>query len=318
MITRISTASMQNSILANLRANQNKLYETQIQALTGNKINSIADNPVDAAKILGFNDSLGKLESYQKNVSVAQSEFETLDGTLKLVQDKLQRLNELANSAANEYNTPETLQAIKNEVSAIKTSLIGFANTQYDGRYIFAGTNTAQPAFSTSDNGSITYDGTPSTGDYKRRLEVSEGTYLTLNAPGDTVFGSYDADTDTGNGIFGTISEFEKALDNAMSDDEAVSKAGFSAIRSNIINENLANLDNVTNIRTQFGTEAQKADLSETSLTDNVTLLKSDRSKIQDIDTAEVYSNLLYQQYALQASMQVSAMSLQPTLLDFI
>ncbi len=318
MITRVSTISMQNNLINQLASNQSKMYELQIQAMTGKKVNSFLDNPVDAAKILTLNNGIGKVESYQKNVAAAQGEYDAMDSALEIVVEKLQRVNELANSAANEYQTKESLEAIKNELASIKQTIVDMANTQYDGKYIFSGTNIETPSFIMSDDGTITYGGTPQTGDYKRQLEVAEGTYLTLNAAGDSVFGSYNAVDGTGEGLFKTISDLEKAIDEASSDDEAVSKAGFAAIRESI-NSVHNDITTVTNTRTQFGTLAQKADLSENSLADNLILLQSDRSEVQDVDLFEAYSNLISQQYALQASMQVGAMTLQQSsLLNYI
>lgn len=318
MITRISTVSMQNNLINQITNNQNKFYELQNQALSGNKINSIIDNPVGAAKIIILNDGLSKLESYKKNVSAAQSEYEIMDNTLANVVDRLQRANELANSASNEYNTPENLQAIKNEISSIKETILSLSNTQYMDMYIFSGTNTNTNAFTLNDDGSVVYNGTPQTGDYKRQLEVADGTYLTLNAPGDNLFGSYDVATQTGSGIFKTLTELEVALDSASSEDATVSSEGFEKIRSSI---NLVQdgIETVTGVRSRYGTYAQKADMSANSLEENSILMKGDLSEIKDVDLAEIYSNLITQQYALQASMQVGAMTLQQSsLLNYI
>ncbi len=318
MITRISTISMQNNLINQIANNQNKYYELQNQALTGNKINSITDDPTGAAKIIILNNGLSKLESYQKNVSAAQGEYEIMDSTLATVVDRLQRLNELANQAANEYNTPENLQAIKSEITSIKDTIITLSNTQYMDMYIFSGTNTNTNAFTLNDDGTVVYNGTPQTGEYKRQLEVAEDTYLTLNAAGDSVFGSYDVATKTGSGIFQTISELEAALDVASSTDATISSEGFAKIRESI---NLVHddIENVTGIRSRYGTYAQKADMSENSLAENNILMQDDLSKIQDVDLVEVYSGLISQQYALQASMQVGAMTLQQnSLLNYI
>lgn len=318
MITRISTSLMQNNLVSQISNNQNKLYDLQIQAMTGKKVNSILDNPVDAAKILTLIEEKGKITSYQTNVSVAQGEYDTMDSALATVVDKMQRVYELSSSAANEYNSADTLQAIKSEVTSIKETIITLANTQYDGKYIFSGTNTGTPSFTLADDGTITYGGTPATGDYKRQVEVSEGTYLTLNAAGDSVFGSYDAATDTGTGVFAMLSRFENALEKAGSTDANVSAEGFAAIRE-CINTSQDSIRNVTNIRTQYGTYAQKADLTENSLADTSILLESDRSNLQDVDLVEAYSNLIYQQYALQASLQVGSMTIQQSsLLNYI
>lgn len=318
MLTRVSTVSMQNNLINQLTANQNKYYELQQQALTGDKITSIIDNPTGAAKIIVLNDGLTKLESYQKNVSAAQSEYEAMDGALGTVLDKLQRANELAVTAANEYNSPETLQGIKSEITSIKDTIMKLANTEYMDMYIFAGTNTNTATYTTADDGSIVYNGTPQTGDYKRQLEVAEDTYLTLNVPGDSVFGSYDMTNKTGSGIFKTLSEFEAALDAAGSDDATISAEGFNNLR-NAIEAVRSDITTVSSTRTRYGTYAQKADLSANSLAENSILMKEDLSKIQDVDLAEIYSALITQQYALQSSMQVGAMTLQQSsLLNYI
>ena len=318
MLTRISTVSMQKNLVNQLTANQNKYYELQNQALTGNKINSIIDNPTGAAKIIILNDGLSKLESYQKNVSAAQGEYEAMDGTLGTILDKLQRANELAVTAANEYNSPETLQSIKNEITSIKDTIMNLANTQYMDMYIFAGTNTNTATYTKAEDGSIEYNGTPQTGDYKRQLEVAENTYLTLNIPGDSIFGSYDAVNQTGTGIFKTLSEFETALDAAASTDKDVSSEGFDNLRASI--EGIrSDIETVSATRTRYGTYAQKADLSANSLAENSILMQEDLSKIKDVDLAEIYSALITQQYALQSSMQVGAMTLQQSsLLNYI
>ena len=47
--------------------------------------------------------------------------------------------------------------------------------------------------------------------------------------------------------------------------------------------------------------------------------MQEDLSKIKDVDLAEIYSALITQQYALQSSMQVGAMTLQQSsLLNYI
>lgn len=307
MITRISSLYSQKSMLSQLAMNQNKFYELQQQALTGQKINNISDDPVAAIKILGLNDELAKVESYQKNVDMAQAEYEVLDNSLALVLDKLQRVNELAVSASSEQNTQENLDLIKNEVDSILQTIVDLSNTQYNGIYIFSGTNTGTPTYIKDADGNITYGGTPQTGDYKRNVEVSDGMYLTLNAPGDKMFGNYDAVNDTGTGIFKTLTDFSKALETG----------DFDTLRATI-NANKDDLEVVTNVRSQYGTYAKKADMSETSLADTSTVIQSDRSTLRDVDTAEIYSSLVQQQYALQASMQITSMSLQPSLLDYI
>lgn len=318
MITRISTSLMQNNLVSQISNNQNKLYDLQMQAMTGKKVNSILDNPVDAAKILTIIEDKGKIASYQTNVSAAQGEYEAMDTALATVVDKVQRLYELSSSAANEYKTADTLQSIKSEVASIKQTIVNMANTRYDGKYIFSGTNTGTPTYKLADDGTITYGGTPSDGDYKRQVEVSQGAYLTLNAAGDSIFGSYDSASGTGSGLFKTISDFEAALDKAGSDDADISAEGFATIRESI-NSFQNDLRTVLNVQTQYGTFAQKAELSENSLADTAILLESDRSDLQDVDLVEAYSNLVYQQYALQASMQIGSMTLQQSsLLNYI
>lgn len=307
MITRVSTLSMQKNMLNQLNKNQLSYYEAQLQALSGSRINSVSDDPIGAAKILGLNDKLSQISSYGNNVASAQEEYAVLDSALSNIIDKLQKVNELSVEAANGTNSSSTLDTIKTEIEQLKATLLSLANTQYNGQYIFSGTNTMTTPYSTDADGSVTYAGTGSTGAYQRRLEVSDGVYLTLNVSGDSMFGGYDAATETGSGIFGTLSQLTSALENG----------DFDAIRESI-NSVQADLENVTLTRSKYGGYAERADMYASTLSENNVLLTEQKSGIQNIDLAEAYTKLTAQQYALQASYQVFASSMSLSLLDYI
>jgi flagellar hook-associated protein 3 FlgL len=77
-------------------------------------------------------------------------------------------------------------------------------------------------------------------------------------------------------------------------------------------------LDRVTFARGELGTRLQTLDTVQTRLEDESVQLKAALSNEIDVDLVEAITNLTARQYALQASMQMSANILSMSILDFI
>lgn len=66
--------------------------------------------------------------------------------------DLLQRTRELAVQGANGTLTQADMQKMANEIEQLKAQMIQVGNTQYNGRYIFAGFKTTTQPFSEDNN----------------------------------------------------------------------------------------------------------------------------------------------------------------------
>ena len=313
---------MQNANMDRLLTQQSSLYKTQQQAMAQKKILVPSDNPLGTATVLSSNKQLSSIQSWLDNINTLSGESNMMDSTFSTIQDKLNRLNELAISGSSGTNNADgTMTAIQDEVTSIKKFMVDLANTQYNGKYVFGGANTATPPYTLQDDGSITYNGTvtlnpdgtvnTSATGYQRPVEISDGTQAYANYPGDAVFGYYDASTNppSGMGIFKTISDLENACDpqNPNSDD----------IRAQI-DKLQDGLSNVSLYRTKNGITSQKLDMTQSTLQDTQLLVTQKKSDAQDLDVVQAYTNLSQQMYAYQASMQIASSISNTSLLNYM
>src|SRR5574344_1286020 len=300
MYLRNTTLSTSNSILDYISTNQTKYNSIAEDLSTGKKLNTPSDGATDVISVMNVNKELSQMNSYLENMSLANNELSVLDSTLAEYNKNLQRMNDLALQAANGTNNAQNLESIKQEVDEITKNLVSLGNTKFNGAYIFAGTNTTTPPLQEDGNGGYTYTGTPSTKDYQRYIQISDGIQVCINTTADTLFGEYDPVAGTGSG----------AIETAMKLSEALGTGDTDAIISSLDGLNAA-MDTALQARSKFGAVSNQFEMTKNSIDVNMIQLKSFKSGLEDIDYTEAISQLLSQEYTLQATMAVSAKTLQ-------
>ena len=73
-----------------------------------------------------------------------------------------------------------------------------------------------------------------------------------------------------------------------------------------------------TKARTFLGTQAQMLDVQTSSFETNEVTLSEQKSNLTEVDLVSAISNLMSQQYALQASMQAASSIQMPSLLNYM
>lgn len=313
MIARSTGMSSQN-LISGITSQQNKLYELygKINSTDQLKYDNISENPIDASDILRINKQLSEIDAYSKNIENARLQINQQDSVFSSIVEKMQRINDLAIQAANTPSGEEGFKACALEIEELTQSVIDMANTQYDGKYIFAGTNVTTAPFSMADDGSIVYNGTPetNTAGYQRSLDISDGVKIELNSAGDTIFGTYDANNpNLGSGLFKVLGDLNKILKTEPMDNEAV--------RNEL--DNIQNsIENISQIQAKHSSTATKLTMTENILEESQLTLESRHAEIAEIDLTSTISELVQQTYALQASMQAYTLISNQSLLDYI
>ena len=113
---RITAQMTSNLMLTNMNKNLSNIYNTYEQITSGKKFTSIGENPSDGTKIMKYNKQLDQLDDWSKNIETAKDELNQSYDTLGLIQENMQRINELAIQAANSYNSQDSMQAIRDEL----------------------------------------------------------------------------------------------------------------------------------------------------------------------------------------------------------
>lgn len=317
MIVR-TTNYNNTSMMNNLTVQQNKLYDAYNKINNNEKFSNISENPIDATGVININTQLQKIEMYTKNIDNATAQINVQDSTFSTIVDKMQRINDLTIQAANGASGSSGIEATKTEIKQLKENIVALANTQYNGIYIFGGANTATPPYSLSDDGSIVYSGTPSTdSSYERKLDIADGVSVTLNAAGDSVFGSYDAGDPTatppvaasGTGLFKSLGDLESLLNESPVDTEKIT-AQLEPIQNAI--------KNVSEIQSIYSASISKMTMTQTNHDDTTLVLKSQKQDLQEVDQTTAISEFVKQNYAYQASMQVFMQMQNQSLLNYM
>jgi len=87
---RISTSTAYDRGTAAILRENVDLNKTLLQIATGKRILTPADDPADAARILGLNQQKERTTKFQDNISAAESNLQIEDVTLQNIVDLLQ------------------------------------------------------------------------------------------------------------------------------------------------------------------------------------------------------------------------------------
>lgn len=309
---RVTSTSIQNMV-GNISSKQSQLYELYNKINNdGQKYTNISENPIDAADIVRLNKQLSEIGAYSRNVQNATTQINAQDEAFSTIVNKLQRINDLAIQAANSASGEDGFKACKSEIEELKKTIVNLANTQYDGKYIFAGTNVTTKPFELADDGTITYHGTPAnnTAGYERYLEISDGVKVELNSSGDSIFGTYDPnDPNNSSGLFKVLGDLEAALNTDPMDNDAVREQ---------LDPLQASIKHISEIQSVHSSTVTKLTMTTEMLDSTEINLKSKLAAISELNLPSAISELLQQNYSLQASMQAYTIISNQSLLDYI
>lgn len=146
-MVRVSQRSMFNNFVTNMNSSLAELMEMNLQASSQKRINKPSDDPVGTARVFNYRSQISAIGQYQENIDTARGWLGTADETLIQVNTVLTRIKELAEQAATGTYSNENRDQIAFEVREQFEQLIQLANTEFEGKHIFSGHKTQDPAF---------------------------------------------------------------------------------------------------------------------------------------------------------------------------
>jgi flagellar hook-associated protein 3 FlgL len=164
---------------------QSKVSNTQLQLSSGRRLQTPADDPASAARVLDLSGAIERNKQYQNNGERAQARLEREESVLVGVGNLLQRANELTIQGNNDVLGQSDTQAIAVEMRQLLSELLSLANTRdSSGEYIFSGYQTNTRPFDHVPGGGYSY-----TGDLgQRMLQISPDRQIADGNHGDEVF----------------------------------------------------------------------------------------------------------------------------------
>lgn len=300
MSLRTPSTSQTRQTLLDLERTKERIATNQTRIASGNRITSPGDDPTGAAAILDLGNSIESNTQFVKQADSALSFLTSSEDVVAAAINDVERLQELAANGGT---------ASAAEVDAIRTSLLGLANTQVQGKYIFAGTHTQGTAAhplpfedAAPPAGPINYWGNSGT----INLSVTATTSVTTNTPGDTAF--------FGAGGQGSTTDVFKAVTDL--------RDGFASNNNALVATATANLqsslNNLIKVRTDLGgRQSQLLNLKDTLSGFNVTLLGLQNDK-QSTDYPQAATEFSMDQTIQSASLSVLAKANKTNLFDYL
>ncbi|MBN0978010.1 flagellar hook-associated protein 3 [Pseudomonas hygromyciniae] len=187
---RISTEQFFNTSTARYSSNFSNVTKTQQQIDSGVRIQTAADDPVGAARLLLLQQQQDMLGQYAGNISSMKNSLNSEESVLDGINTALQRAGELALQVGGKGGggiSDAERKAVAVEIGEIEKQVLSLLNSKdSSGHYLFAGGKSDTPPYARNSDGTYSYQGdeTPLS------LKVSDTLSMVVNDTGKSILES--------------------------------------------------------------------------------------------------------------------------------
>ena len=263
--------------------------QASIDISTGVSVNSLSDNPVAAAQDFLLRSEESVNDNFVQTATGASGTLQVTDTALGSVVSQITQAISLATEGNNGTLNASDLTSIANQLSGVRDEILSLANTNYQGQYLFSGSQTSTQPFSLDTSTSpatVVYSGDT----VQNTLTSPSGQNFSLNLPGSQVFGSGST------GILATLNNLIAEFSSGSASSASISDA------------------------TALSTDLQTVSQQRVVLDNSLSALQASNTYTQN-QTTQLQSaeNTLIQTNTAQAASQLSATETQQTaLMDMI
>lgn len=322
---RITNSSMIRSHMYDTQNNLTNMSKINQQISTGKVINTVSDDPHKAIRIMNMNNEIKYTEKYNSNIDETVGWMNTTDGALESTGNLLNEIKETILKVGNGTYSQNEMKSLNADINEKIKQLADTLNSTYGGKYLFAGTNvddapitvienpdgTVKLEFSKDKNGQTI----PNTDDLK--ADISSGINIDYNISVGEILNIKDGNGNTVN-LLDEINNLSTLMnDIANGDEQTAAKA-----KETLLNDTKGKIDtlfdHVVNERTSLGVRVSTAEKIKELNDEDILNIQDVLSKTQDTDVVEKFIELKSAEMIYQASIQVGAKLIQPTILDYI
>ena len=294
---RVTNNMLINNMMRSLHSNLRRLERVHNQMSSGKRFSAPSDDPVGVARSLKLRADLNENRQFKKNAEDALSWLETTETALMHIKEVLQRTRELAIQGANGVLSPGDSQKIAEEVTQLRDHLLSIGNSTYAGKYIFAGNKTDQAPVELDPDGSLIYSG--DSGHIMYQVGVNDILKANMIAPEIFCPGTND--------LLADMQSFINALN-----------AGDSGTVGGIIGDIDVHMENILAKVAEVGAKVNRMELVVNRMQDEYLNFNRLLSQTEDVDMAEVITQLKNEENIYMAALAGGARIIQPSLVDFL
>jgi flagellar hook-associated protein 3 FlgL len=294
--------SSSRSFLLALGQVNRRLERAQRQVSSGKRIETASDAPDQVAELLSVRSDIARNQQIQTNLASYKLETDVAANALEQASSVLDSVKSLT-STALDGSMSATMQAnLVQEVQGFMQDMVGIANTQVNGRYIFSGDNDMQPAYAldlTKPNGVTAYMGTSTT----RQAQGPDGAAFDIAQNGDGIFDNSAA----GASVFAALANLRNAIWTNNSGVIQWALTGIQSAQDHIHTESVF-----------YGMAQNRIGKASDDATARDQELQAHRSSIEDADITSSILELQDAQFQRQSALAARAKVPPTSLFDFI
>jgi flagellar hook-associated protein 3 FlgL len=284
-------------ILSGLQTNKQQEDRALQQVSTGQKLNSLSDNPSGAATLVNLRTQSDANTQYLQNITSLTGSLNVADSALSSVVEALTAAQSVGVAGGGATLNDLNRQALAQQIQGIQQQIMGLANTSYNGHYIFSGTATTTRPYEADSSAAsgVAYNGDSSS----NSVEISQGQAMPVNLPGSQLFSSATAS------VFQSLQDLSNAL-NTNGDITGATKEVQNA------------LTYVSTQQTFYGNAVDRLNNSQTFLTQEQMQLTKAESATLEADMASAVTDLVHAETVRQALVQAGGKVSQTNLFDYL
>jgi len=271
------------------------------QLSSGLRVGSLSDDPGAAAQSLQLGSQIARVDTYIQTAANQSSMLQVTDSTLGEVVSQLTSAISLAVQATNGTLNSSNLQATAQQLTGIRDQVLALANSSYQGRFLFAGSQGSIKPFAldtATTPATVTYSGDATS----QSIETPGRQQIQVNLPGSSIFGS---------GSSGPIAVLNQLIADVTSGAPASNLSADSAALT-------ASLGQVSTQRSLLNASLATLQSTSSYAQTQEAQLKAQQSSLVAADPAAVATELKSNQVQYQALLSVVTALQKINLFDYM
>jgi flagellar hook-associated protein 3 FlgL len=291
------------TVAAQMGKASTRLFALQARVASGLAFSRPSENPSGALQAAALRGGISELTRYRTNCDQAATPLRLTEVALGDIGNALRQARDAA-LAMSPFDAAGN-QALAGQVAEIARRIVGDANYQSEGRYLFSGNEVLTPPIVANPLGPPPYTYQGDDGD--AMIQLSRTIKLVTNMSAAEVLNLGGAADPARDDALETLRKVEAAL-----------RAGDSQAIQSGLQDIQWHMERALALRAETGTRMQQVELAEGRLDEGLLALRSLLSGVQDVDLAEALIGLKAQEISYQAAAAAATSLHRASLLDYL
>lgn len=299
---RVTTQMAVDNLVRNLDRSFGRMVKYQQELSSGTRLNTLSDDPAAVERSLALRTELRNIEQFQKNIDDGTGWLELSEATLAELETVFVEARGLAVQGASDTYDAQQRGALADQIDQFLEHAVSLSESRYRGRYIFAGTQTAEPPYRAvrDQDGKILRLAPRGSTDGTIEREVADGIVMQVNTQGGELFE-------------GSLNAFDVLIDL---------RDGLAANEVTQVRASLTSLvdmrEQISTVRGAIGARVNRMELTRNVLDRVSAEMTGILSEDEDVDLTSTIVNLQQEQDVFQAALASGSSVIPQSLMDFI